>query len=181
MVSVVGGCVITQGISQDVLTGSFLAIMSTPVPNWTYQGHVLPYLANVVTPELERAATAGEPVALRHAFDPGILDTDLAAAATIEVERINGSVLLISGADDQAYGPTFQEVAAQRLASHQHKYPWKHVVYEDAGHLIAAPPYGPTTISLSPGRGVTFRWGGTPAADARARAGAWPEILSFLH
>jgi hypothetical protein len=43
-VSVVGSGLITQGISQDVLTGSLLDILTTPVANWTWHGHPLPYL-----------------------------------------------------------------------------------------------------------------------------------------
>ncbi len=96
------------------------------------------------------------------------------------MERINGPVLLISGADDQTYGASFQEVAAQRLTTRQHRYFARHIVYENAGHLIANPPYGPTTVSQSPGPGVTFCLGGTPEADARARSEGWQEILRFL-
>jgi dienelactone hydrolase len=117
VVSVVGSGLITQGISQDVLTGSFLDILGTPVASWTHQGRELPYLPNVVTPELEAAVAAGDPVALRLAFEPGLRRADLAGAAAIAVERINGAVLLISGSDDQGYGPAFHDIAARRLAA----------------------------------------------------------------
>jgi dienelactone hydrolase len=180
VVSVVGSGVLTQGISQDVRTGSFLDILGTPVSSWTYQGRELPYLPNVVTPELEAAVAAGDPVALRLAFEPGLRRADLVGAAAIAVERINGAVLLISGSDDQGYGPAFHDIAARRLARHHHQHPWQHVVYEDAGHLIAAPPYDPTTRSLTPGPGVMFRHGGTPAGNARARAEGWQRIRTFL-
>jgi dienelactone hydrolase len=180
VVSVVGSGVLTQGISQDVLTGSFLDILGTPVASWTYRGRELPYLPNVVTPELEDAVAAGDPVALRLAFEPGLRRTDLAGPAAIAVERINGAVLLISGSDDQGYGPAFHDIAARRLARHHHQHPWQHVVYQDAGHLIAAPPYDPATRSLTPGPGVMFCHGGTPAGNARARAEGWQRIRTFL-
>jgi dienelactone hydrolase len=96
------------------------------------------------------------------------------------VEQIHGAVLLISGSDDQGYGPAFHDVAAQRLADHGHQYRCSHVVYQDAGHLIAAPPYSPTTRSHTPGPGVMFRHGGTPPGNARARAEGWREIKAFL-
>lgn len=179
-ISVVGSGLVTQGISQDILTGSLLEILSTPVANWTYQGRALPYLPNVVTPELAAVVAAGGPVALGLASTPGLAHTDLVAAATIAVERIRGAVLLISCDDDAGYGVTFHEVAARRLAANNHPYAWQHIVYEGAGHSIAKPPYGPTTNSLSPGPGVTFRSGGTAAGTARARAGAWHETLRFL-
>jgi dienelactone hydrolase len=180
VVSVVGSGIVTQGISQDVLSGSFLDIMGTPVASWTYQGRELPYLPNVVTPELEALVAAGEPVPLRLAFEPGLALTDRVAAATMPVERIAGAVLLLSTEDDQGYGAAFHEAAAERLAAHRTSGEWKHIVYPGAGHSIAAPPYGPTTVSLAPGPGVTFRNGGTAEADAKARAGAWTETLRFF-
>jgi dienelactone hydrolase len=96
------------------------------------------------------------------------------------VERIAGPVLLISGADDQTYGPAFQEAAAQRLAAARHRYPFRHIVHKGAGHLFAAAPYQPTTQSVFPGPGVPFQYGGTPAADATARLATWRETQSFL-
>jgi hypothetical protein len=91
VVSVVGSGLVTQGISQDALTGSLLEVLSTPVANWTYQGRALPYLPNVVTPELAAIVAAGEPVPLRLAFEPGLRRTDLLGAATIPVDRIRGA------------------------------------------------------------------------------------------
>jgi dienelactone hydrolase/NTP pyrophosphatase (non-canonical NTP hydrolase) len=179
VVSIVGGGLVTQGISQDVETGSLLEILRTPVPNWTYQGRELPYLPNVVTPRMEAAVAAGGPVSLGWAA-PDLSDAAKVAEAAIPVERIAGPVLLISGADDQTYGPAFQEAAAQRLAAARHPYPFRHVVHEGAGHLIAAPPYRPTTQSVFPGPGVPFQYGGTPAADAAARLATWHETLRFL-
>jgi dienelactone hydrolase len=179
-VSVVGSGVVTQGISHDAQTGSFLDIMRTPVASWTYRGHELPYAPTPVTAELAAAVAAGAPVALRLAFEAGRQAAGMVPAATIPVEKINGAVLLISAGDDQGYGPAFHDIAARRLARHQHPHRWDHLVFEDAGHLIAQPPYGPTTSSLTPGPGVTFRHGGTPVADARARGASWQAILAFL-
>jgi dienelactone hydrolase len=179
VISVVGSGLVTQGISQDVLGGSFLEIMATPVASWTYQGRELPYLPNVVTPELKAAVASDEPVALKWAMPhPGQVAPD--PATVIPVERITGAVLLISGEDDQGYGLAHHEVAARRLDAAGRPGTWRHVVHPGAGHLIAAPPYGPTTETTTPGPGVTFDHGGTPAANATARAGTWQEILRFL-
>jgi dienelactone hydrolase len=179
VVSVVGGGLVTQGISQDVQTGSLLEILRTPVANWTYQGRELPYLPNTVTPRMEAAVAAGGPVSLGWAA-PDLSRADQVAQAAIAVERIAGPVLLISGADDQTYGPDFQEAAAQRLAAAGHAYPFRHIVHEGAGHLIAYAGYRPTTQSVFPGPGVPFQFGGTPAADAAARLATWREALRFL-
>jgi dienelactone hydrolase len=179
VVSVVGSGLMTQGISQNVLTGSLLEILSTPVASWTRHGRALPYLPNVVTPQMEAAVAAGGPVALGWAA-PDLSRSDRVTHAAMAVERICGPVLLISGADDQTYGPAFQEAAARRLAACGHPYPWRHVVHEGAGHLIAAAGYRPTTQSVFPGPGVAFQYGGTPAADAAARVATWRETLRFL-
>ena len=179
VISVVGSGLVTQGISQDVLGGSFLEIMAAPVASWTYQGRELPYLPNVVTPELKAAVVDGVPVALKWAMpDPGQVVPD--PATVIPVERITGAVLLISGEDDQGYGVAHHEVAARRLDTAGRPGTWRHVVHPGAGHLIAAPPYGPTTETTTPGPGITFDHGGTPAANATARAATWHEILQFL-
>lgn len=180
VVSIVGGGLVTQGISQDIETGSLLEILRTPVANWTYQGRELPYLPNVVTPRMEAAVAAGGPVSLGWAA-PDLNHACKVAEAAIAVERIAGPVLLISGADDQTYGPAFQEAAAQRLAAAGHQHPFRHIVHEGAGHLIASIGYRPTTQSVFPGPGVPFQYGGTPAADAAARLATWHETLRFLH
>jgi dienelactone hydrolase len=179
VISVVGSGLVTQGISQGVLTGSLLEILSTPVACWTYQGRELPYLPNVVTPRMAAAVAAGGPVSLGWAA-PDLSNAEQVAAAAIPVERIAGRVLLISGADDQTYGPAFQDAAAQRLAIFGHPHGWQHVVHPGAGHLIAAVPHRPTTRSVFPGPGVPFQYGGTAAADAAARVATWREILAFL-
>ncbi len=179
VISVVGGGLVTQGISQDVETGSLLEILRTPVANWTYQGRELPYLPNVVTPRMEAAVAAGGPVSLGWAA-PDLSQAGKVAEAAIAVERIAGPVLLISGADDQTYGPAFQEAAAQRLAAARHPHQFRHIVHEGAGHLIASVGYRPTTQSVFPGPGVPFQYGGTPAADAAAKLATWLETLRFL-
>jgi bile acid acyltransferase/acyl-CoA thioester hydrolase-like protein len=177
VVSNVGSGVMMQGISQDVFTGSFLDILRTRVPSWTLGGTPLPYMPNIVTAELEKLVAQGEPVQLRMAFEPG-LSTDVCADATIPVERINGPVLLQSAEFDGGGGPVFHQIAADRLAANGR--PHEHVVHLGAGHLIAAPPYAPTTVTTLPVAGVTMDYGGDPAATARARADAWRRTLAFL-
>jgi dienelactone hydrolase len=179
VISVVGSGLLTQGISQSVLTGSLLEILGTPVASWTFRGRELPYLPNVVTLQLEAAVAAGGPVALGWAA-PDLTRASRVAEAEIPVERITGPVLLISGGDDLTYGPAFQEAAAVRLARFGRAHDCKHVVHERAGHLIAAAPYRPTTQSVLPGPGVAFQYGGTAAADASARVATWREVRSML-
>jgi dienelactone hydrolase len=179
VVSVVGSGLVTQGISQDVLSGSLLEILTTPVASWTYRGRELPYLPNVVTPALRSALADDAPVALRWAM-PDLDRSAVDPAVIIPVERIQGAVLLVSGEDDQGYGVAHHHVAEQRLAAAGRQGTWRHIVHPGAGHLIAAPPYGPTTQTTSAGPGVTFYHGGTAVANARARTATWHEICRFL-
>jgi dienelactone hydrolase len=68
VISIVGSAVHTQGISQDIRTGSLLEILQTRVASWTYQGQDLPYQPNVVTPRLRAALAAGDPVSIGWIF-----------------------------------------------------------------------------------------------------------------
>jgi dienelactone hydrolase len=181
VISMVGSAVHTQGISQDIGTGSLLEILQTRVASWTYQGRDLPYQPNVVTPRLRAALAAGDPVSIGWVF-PDLGDQPAAGAAMIPVDRIKGPVLLLSAGDDGGYGPAYHEIAIPRL-----RYPARHIVYEHAGHPIAGPPYRPTPRAappyrpaVIPGPDVDFLHTGIPAADAAARAGAWREIREFL-
>jgi hypothetical protein len=76
------------------------------------------------------------------------------------------------------------DIAVRRLETRGHAFPFRHLRYEAAGHLISV-PYGPTTervISLSV-HGVnhlSLSQGGTPRADAEAGIDAWRNLLQFL-
>jgi dienelactone hydrolase len=109
---------------------------------------------------------------------------DEAEQATIPVERINGPVLLLSGADDQLWpSPAPAEVAVLRLVAHGlpgRPHEARHVRYPGAGHCFPLPnlPAGRTARDPVLGRTVTF--GGTAAGNARAADMAWRETLAFL-
>lgn len=183
VISIVGSAVHTQGISQDISTGSLLEILQTQVASWTYQGRDLPYQPNVVTPKLRAALAAGDPVSIGWAF-PDLGNPPEAGAALIPVHRISGPVLLLSAGDDGGYGAAYHEIALPRL---KHA---RHIVYQHAGHPIARPPYRPTPRAAPPyrpaprtavpGPDEDFLHSAIPAADAAARVGIWREIREFL-
>jgi hypothetical protein len=102
--------------------------------------------------------------------------------ATIPVEKINGPVLVVSAKDDQMWPSTLMaERVIERLDRHRHPFPFQHLAYDGAGHVLR-PPYLPTTVTAArhPVRGVTFAFGGTPSATAFAQADSWPRIVRFL-
>jgi len=176
VVSTVGSGVLTQGIGPG---RDLVEMAGTPVPSWTLDGQPLPYLPNRVTPELHRQIASHEPVELGLAFEPGMADPAEVEACAIGVERIGGAVLLVSAGQDRMWpcGP-MSVVAARRMAAAG--VPHEHLHFADAGHPIAPPPYGPAMELSSPGPGVTLAMGGTPGANAAARAAAWHRSIEFL-
>jgi dienelactone hydrolase len=98
----------------------------------------------------------------------------------IPVERIRGPVLLVgAGADDVWPSGISVTTIADRLRRHGHENVTA-LQYPHAGHAVAAavPNLRNATIVESP-NGLIFL-GGSPDADARARAESWPQLLAFL-
>ncbi|MBB5955266.1 dienelactone hydrolase [Saccharothrix tamanrassetensis] len=175
VVSVVGSGVVTQCIGPGK---RLLQKLDLEAASWTWQGRPVPYLPYAIPDELRRRIVDGEPVPLRLAFD---LSDGIPEDTEIPVERIVGGVLLLSSGRDGGWPSTeLSEVAERRLTAHDHPFRHEHVVYPEAGHLIAGPPHRPTTDLVVPGPGVRFAMGGTPAATAAARADAWRRVVEFL-
>jgi pimeloyl-ACP methyl ester carboxylesterase len=76
VVSVVGSGVIKQGIVK----ADFLDIMRRDIIPWTRRGEPLPFVANTVTPELEKQVENGDPVEMIFSFLPGLEDEARVAA-----------------------------------------------------------------------------------------------------
>ena len=98
--------------------------------------------------------------------------------AVIAVERTNGPILMLSGAEDALWpsGP-LSEVARSRLDLHDFPFSYEHISYPDAGHSFP-PPYMPAMTSQSPNG---FLRGGSTEGTAQAMDDAWRRILEFLN
>lgn len=93
----------------------------------------------------------------------------------IPVEEIDGSVLLFAGGDDQLWpAPLLSVLAINRLKRRGHPYPYGVSVYSGAGHVFMWP------YTSYNGRLTSETYGGTPEANARAAAAAWPLLLKCL-
>ncbi|MEU4803722.1 acyl-CoA thioester hydrolase/BAAT C-terminal domain-containing protein [Actinosynnema sp. NPDC023587] len=175
VVSVVGSGVLTQCVGPG---RRLLQRLDHEAASWTWQGRPLPYLPHSVPDRLRRQVVDGEPVALSAVHD---LSDGIPEAAEIPVERIAGGVLLLSsGRDGSLPSAELSEVAERRLTAHDHPFRHEHVVYPEAGHLIAGPPHRPVTRTVLPGPGVRLDLGGTPGATAAARIDAWRRTIEFL-
>lgn len=177
VVSVVGSGVVTQGI--DFRHGDLLDILGTPTNSWTLAGEPLAYLPNVVSEELGDRIRRGVPVPLRLAYPEPPSDPGLLEQVSIKVENIAGAVLFVCAEDDQMWPSTeYSQIAIDRLRAH--RYPVVREILRGAGHPIAGAPSTPFATTTSPGPGVTFEMGGTPAANTGARASAWQATVRFL-
>jgi len=158
-------------------------------PAWLLNGAPLPFLPGQFT---FRAAMSfmmiwllGRPLRLSANFSRALRrDADTVARAAIEVERIRGPVLLISGSDDQLWpSEEFAGRVMARLAEHGHRYPDQWLRYPGAGHFVCF-PYGlptlPPMTRMSPAPRMVIDFGGTAAANARSASESWPLIRAFL-
>jgi dipeptidyl aminopeptidase/acylaminoacyl peptidase len=135
-----------------------------------------------VPPELDATISAREPTSTAEWYLYNLEDEAALGPATIAVERIAGPVLLISGEDDQMWPSTLMaERIMRRLAEHHFAWPYRHLRYPDAGHLIGS-PWQPTTVNTRrhPTAGATFAYGGTPTGQAHANADSWNTVLEWL-
>lgn len=150
---------------------------------WTIGGHEIPFASTLTHEEWDQAIADGR--ARKDSFDWYLLplkNSECVHKAAIRVERINGPVLMISGADDKLWpSAKLTEFAVRRL--HEERFPhyFEHLCYEGAGHGIGWPNV-PTTMlrSVHPVSGEQMEMGGTPHGNAHARSDSWPRMLEFL-
>jgi hypothetical protein len=69
----------------------------------------------------------------------------------------------------------------ERRAAGRSGPPVTHLRYPGAGHTGAGVPGTPAPTEVRhPVDGARYALGGTPAANAAARADSWPQVLTFL-
>lgn len=153
---------------------------------WTYEGKPITSVIYTEDPEIEAQSAAlaeqGLPIPLTPGFRAAVRSATNLREATIPVEKINGAVLLISGADDAMWpSATFADEVMERLRAANFPHPYEHLRYPDAGHLILT-PHVPTTVQASghPIAKSFFAYGGTPKGGAFANADSWARVLTFL-
>jgi dienelactone hydrolase len=103
--------------------------------------------------------------------------------AEIQVEKIHGAILLVSGKSDGVWDSApMGDAIVRRLQAHHFEFPYRHLSYDHAGHAIGR-PYT-TTMNLNslrhPLTGRIMQMGGTPQGTAHAREDSWRELLTFL-
>lgn len=109
-------------------------------------------------------------------------DRDAVARARIEVEKIQGPIILLSATDDGAWPSSLY---SKMVYDHLHEVGFTHMVQwvdtKDGGHSIVF-PYVPTTqlVYAHPVSGKINTGGGTPAANAQSDEHTWAAVRDFL-
>jgi dienelactone hydrolase len=123
-----------------------------------------------IYPQVKTAIVIGSPTVWEDhelSYQGQVLPSD------IPIEKINGSILLISGEkDSQLDSVKFGELAVGRLKENNFSFPYRHMINPGAGHLISF-PYVQRAIEIEEG-------GGSPQANAQAAAAIWPVLLEYL-
>jgi len=151
-------------------------------PAWRFGGDDIPcagiHPMGYPLPE----AAPGSPIALRPSFEAMLRDHDMIRAAEIPIERVKGPILMVSGEADAMWPATeMAEIAEHRAAERGFTHELTHLRYPGAGHLCGGVPGTPAlTESRHPLTGQVYSFGGSPAANAQARADSWPQVLHFL-
>jgi dienelactone hydrolase len=148
---------------------------------WSLRGEPVPFarFARPGIPEMVRMVgfyLGRQPIVGRIFYERALDDETAISAASIAVEKINGAVLVVSGTADQMWPSTyFSEMVIERLKAHDHPFPYEHLRYKGAGHMITLPKAEPE-----------FTWseryevGGSYEANEFANTDSWPRVLNFL-
>lgn len=149
------------------------------VAAWTIDGEPVPYIP---VDEFVETSDKGlkEPLKRQADDDPSAVECATQARraqAAIEVERIDGPVLLISGEADRVWpSADLSTVAVDRLDANHHPWPYRHLSFQKAGHAIRVPYRFDDTDDPT----ARHKFGGTNQANARASAEAWWAVLDYL-
>lgn len=149
-------------------------------PSWTYGGEPIPYVDRIRNDAVE--PNADGVLELTPAFLRALENEERATAGAIEIEKINGPILMVSGRADALWpSATFADLIVERLKSKGFAHEVRNFTYEGAGHTIG-PRFGPATVTkgFHPIRKATIGYGGNPADIAAARFDSWPRVLAFL-
>jgi dienelactone hydrolase len=151
-------------------------------PAWRFEGHDIPCAGVRRAGQPLPAAAPGSPVATRPFFEALLTDHDVIRAAQIPVERVKGPILLVSGEADAIWpAADLAEIAEHRAASRGFPHRVTHLRYPGAGHMCGGVPGIPAATEIRhPVTGQVYSLGGTAAANARARAGSWTQVLQIL-
>lgn len=179
-------------IRAVVAEGASSLIWHSPVPSqifrpaWTTGGKGLPYVREGLRETVSllfQLCVGKKQIRLFSCTQSALRKVAAVKKAAIPVEKIDGSVLLISGKDDRLWPSSrMSDAMIERLRECRFPYEYLHFSYEDAGHdfgggmqRCSIPYLPPSDLSED-----VFVSGGTRQGNAVAAAQAWPVVLQFF-
>lgn len=155
------------------------------LPPFTFRKHPIPYM-NWTGKYADHKMRDGTAAKIR---TPWFLDSinrnqDGVKRASIEVEKINGPVLLLGAEDDQLWPSCiFIDRIKERFAQHSFRHSVMSACAPNAGHTaVRLPLHFPTTVEITvhPITKANLFMGGTPEGNALAQRTFRTKILDFL-
>ncbi|NNM43683.1 MAG: acyl-CoA thioesterase [Chlamydiae bacterium] len=155
-----------------------------PVDAWLYHGKRLAPFAPVGKENStdNKGLDRAYPILMKERFLEGMKDTKAFEAAVIPVEKMQASLLLISGGDDQMWPSALYVTQIQeRLKAYKSSICCEHLCYPKAGHGISIPNFpAPGPIYYHPVGKQWFSMGGTIADDQDASLDSWKKLIAFF-
>ena len=147
VIAAVPGCVVFQGIGG-------------PSSSWSFKGNPLPFVP--YAPYDYSKIVNSEYVEL---YQLSLNQTEAVKKAAIQVENINGPVLILTGKKDSMWPSSrMGNMIIQRLKEHNFPFWYKHIAYENAGHTL----------------NDSYMMGGTKEGNKKASIDSKQQILDFL-
>ena len=147
--------------------------------SWTLNGKDLPYLkCSFSFSFFWKFICNSKQIELREIFKPIITeDKSNIEPALIEVEKINGPILLVAGKDDRIW-PSYDmcQMMKNRLDSLKFEHQIEFLNYDNAGHFIFGPDLMPT---------INYKYdqiavGGRDSENSAAQTDSWNKMIGFL-
>ena len=159
---------VVAAVPSSVVWPGISYVNPQPPSTWTLDGKPLPDLPY---------GWSGGFKGVYALYADGLKDLDKHPEAVIQVERINGPVMIICGKDDKLWPscPMSEQVVA-RLKSKGFRHPVAFLAYDNAGHAV----FGPPVAADNPHFADLGSLGGTPQGNETAREDNWYRALDFM-
>lgn len=150
-------------------------------PSWRYKGKDIPYIPmHKIT---GKDFDSGEIISY---WKNGLAKIEIAKKAAIQVENINGPILLFSGKDDQVWPSSLMANQIEdRINRTNFKHKFQNIKYDNAGHLISThpernPPSRKGSMLIND-QEYNYQFGGTDDGELIAKQDAQVKLMQYLN
>lgn len=149
-------------------------------PSWSFRNKPVPFI-----PMEKIKGTQSTTIETLTYWEQGLSDSIALNKAFIQVENINGPILLLSGADDEVWPSTMMsDMIENRIKNSYFNFEFENIKYENAGHLISSNPNNTSTMRQGKmeidGKSYDFDFGGTEDGDMAAQKDAVERVFRFV-